>query len=135
PCFDLSAFTRPVISLEHWTNTDASDGAVMQYSFDGGETWHRLGDVASGISWYNRVSIASNPGEQTTASSGWSIADQFDWVTGKHALDILPANRQKIRFRIGFASFTNPEFRDGFAFKHVVIEERNRTVLAENFTT
>ncbi len=135
PCFDLSAFSRPVISLRHWTHTESSDGAVMQYSTDGGDTWERLGDVATGISWYNRVSIASNPGEQTATSSGWSALDQFEWFTGKHALDLPLAERQKIRFRIGFASFTNPENRDGFAFNNVVIEERNRTVLVENFTT
>lgn len=133
PCFDLSSFSRPVISLNHWTDTEPSDGAVLQYSTDGGTTWNRLGDVASGLEWYNKLTIAANPGDQTNLSSGWSTADQEDWVIGKHSLDgIHPRN--KVRFRIAFASFNNPEGRDGFAFNNVLIEERNRTVLVENFT-
>lgn len=135
PCFDLSSFSRPVLSLKHWTDTDFSDGAVVQYSVDGGETWRRLGDVASGLQWYNRPSIASNPGEQTGLTSGWSLVNQNAWVTGKHTLDVVdPSKRNQVRFRIAFSSFANPDGKDGFAFNNVIIEERNRTILAENFT-
>lgn len=135
PCFDLSGFSRPVLSLKHWANTDFSDGAVVQYSVDGGENWTRLGNVASGLDWYNRLTISANPGEQTDLSSGWSTSDQETWATGKHTLDVIPADeRTQVRFRVAFASVTNPEGKDGFAFNNVVIEERNRTVLVENFT-
>lgn len=136
PCFDLSAFSRPVLSLKHWTDTELSDGAVVQYSTDGGETWQRLGDVASGLEWYNRLTISSNPGNQIDLSSGWSISSpqQLEWVTGKHTLDVIPGPRNQVRFRVAFSSFNNLEGRDGFAFNNVVIEERNRTVLVENFT-
>jgi hypothetical protein len=136
PCFDLSSFSRPVISIKHWTDTEPSDGAVLQYSTDGGDTWSRLGDVASGLDWYNRLTISSNPGEQSDLSSGWSLTNQFNWLVGKHTLDVLPVNdRDQVRFRVAFASFNNREQRDGFAFNNVVIEERNRTILIENFTT
>lgn len=137
PCFDLSDFARPVISLQHWTDTETSDGAVLQYSINGGETWERLGSVASGLNWYNRVSISSNPGEQTAESSGWSLTGQHEWLEGKHSLDDLPPNpaREKVRFRIAFASFNNRDKKDGFAFNNLVIEERNRTILVENFTS
>lgn len=135
PCFDLSSFSRPVLSIKHWTDTEPSDGAVMQYSVDGGDTWSRLGDVASGLDWYNRLTISSNPGEQDNLSSGWSLTNQLNWAVGKHSLDVLPVDRSQVRFRIAFASFNNRERRDGFAFNNVVIEERNRTILVENFTT
>jgi len=135
PCFDLSSFTRPVLSIKHWTDTEASDGAVLQYSVDGGSTWVRLGDVASGLEWYNRLTISSNPGSQLELSSGWSLAHQEQWAIGKHTLDVLPPERTKVRFRIAFSSFNNREQKDGFAFNNVVIEERNRTILIENFTT
>ena len=134
PCFDLSAFNRPVISIQHWTDTEPSDGAVLQYSVDGGETWQRLGDVSSGLDWYNRLTISSNPGEQSDLSSGWSLTNQEAWAVGKHTLDVLPAQRSQVRFRVAFSSFNNREGRDGFAFNNVVIEERNRTILVENFT-
>ncbi len=134
PCFDLSTFSRPVLSFKHWTDTEFSDGAVVQFSIDGGETWQRLGSVASGLAWYNRLTISSNPGEQTDLSSGWSLTDQNEWAVGKHTLDVIPGSRTQVRFRIAFSSFTNRESKDGFAFNNVVIEERNRTILAENFT-
>lgn len=141
PCFDLSSFARPVISLDHWTDTPASDGTVLQYSTNGGQTWTTLGsyDLAnaqsSGLEWYNTTLISSEPGGQ---QSGWSRGNQFDWAVGKHTLDVLPTPaataRKQVRFRIAFSSFTNKEGKDGFAFKNVKIEERNRTILVENFT-
>lgn len=134
PCFDLSSFSRPVLSLKHWTDTETSDGAVFQYSTDGGETWERLGGVASGLEWYNRLTISSNPGEQNDLSSGWSNTEQLSWAIGKHTLDVIPQPRTQVRFRVAFASFNNREGRDGFAFNNVLIEERNRTILVENFT-
>lgn len=134
PCFDLSNFSRPVISIKHWTDTETSDGAVLQYSIDGGENWERLGDVATGLAWYNRLTISTNPGEQTDLSSGWSLEDQLAWAEGKHTLDGIPGNRSKVRFRVAFSSFNNRTSRDGFAFNNVIIEDRNRTILVENFT-
>lgn len=134
PCFDLSTFSRPVLSIKHWSNTEGTDGAVLQYSADGGETWQRLGNVASGIDWYNALSIQSNPGSQTGILSGWSTAEQNQWAVGKHTLDVLPTPRNKIRFRVAFSSYKNELGKDGFAFNDVIIEERNRTILVENFT-
>ncbi len=134
PCFDLSGFLRPVISLQHWTSTELSDGAVVQYSVDGGKTWARLGNVNSGLGWYDRQLISSNPGDQPDFSSGWSHSDQRAWMVGKHTLDVIPGDRKQVRFRIAFRSFNNSEQLDGFAFNNVVIEERNRTILVENFT-
>lgn len=131
PCFDLSSFSRPVLSIKHWTDTEPSDGAVLQYSIDGGNTWERLGDVASGLDWYNRITISASPGEQPT---GWSRTSQEAWAVGKHTLDVLPGTRNQVRFRVAFSSFNNREGRDGFAFNNIVIEERNRTILVENFT-
>lgn len=134
PCFNLSSFSRPVLSLKHWADTETSDGAVVQYSVDGGENWERLGEVASGLEWYNRLTIASNPGFQDNLSSGWSYTEQTEFAVGKHTLDMIQ-DRIQVRFRVAFASFTNREQRDGFAFNDFIIEERNRTILVENFTT
>jgi hypothetical protein len=136
PCFDLSSFVRPVLSLKHWADTEQSDGAVLQFSIDGGLSWARLGNVASGLEWYNEVTIQTNPGDQPDLASGWSVSDQLDWAIGKHTLDVIPGTRQQVRFRIAFASgVANLKQRDGFAFNNFVIEERNRTILVENFTT
>lgn len=137
PCFDLTGFDRPVLSLSHWSDTEASDGTTLQYSIDGGETWERLGDIGTGLDWFNRFTISSNPGnvQAGEATTGWSNDAQTAWASGKHSLDdITPAQRAQLRFRIAFGSFNNLEGRDGFAFQDVKIEERNRTILVENFT-
>jgi hypothetical protein len=137
PCFDLTGFERPVLSLSHWSDTEASDGSTLQYSVDGGETWERLGDIGTGLDWFNRFTISSNPGNVQAGESttGWSSETQTDWANGKHSLDgISPSQRAQLRFRVAFGSFNNLEGRDGFAFQNLRIEERNRTILVENFT-
>jgi hypothetical protein len=133
PCLDISSFSRPVISLEYWNNTDLSkDGTVLQYSLNGGSTWHVLGTRTSGLNWFNELGIASQPGEQNQL--GWSGKNQNQWLSGKHSLDGIPViARNKIRLRIAFASDDLDQL-DGFSFSNVKIEERNRLMLFENFT-
>lgn len=138
PCLNIAAFTRPLISLQYWINTPISDGAVLQYSVDGGQSWPTLGSLinnfSSGQNWYNIVGISSGPGGQT--NFGWSKTNMDDWQVAKHSLNVIPGNRQKVRFRLAFSSvnsLSNPSF-DGFAFNDVKVEDRNRTILVENFT-
>jgi hypothetical protein len=131
PCFDLSAYSRPSISVNYRYHTDpGKDGAVLQYSTDGGASWTRLGDLSSGLNWYNEEGISAAPGGQNTY--GWSGTDQEDWQVGKHSLNSV-VGQSKVRFRIAFAS-DEKDTLDGFAFNDVKIEERNRLALIESFT-
>jgi hypothetical protein len=131
PCLDLSAYSRPSISINYRYYTDAGkDGAVMQYSTDGGASWTRLGDLSSGLNWYTEEGISAAPGGQNTF--GWSGTNQEDWQEGKHSLNAV-AGSAKVRFRIAFAS-DDRDTLDGFAFNDVKIEERNRLTLIESFT-
>lgn len=138
PCIDISAFTRPVFSLKYWEDTQVTDGAVLQYSINGGQTWQTLGTLinnfSSGQNWYNAVGISSSPGGQS--NYGWSTRDMTDWLEAKHSLDPISGGRNKVRFRLAFRSVnsSSPPTREGFAFNDVKIEERNRTILVENFT-
>ena len=139
PCFNLNAFTRPVISIKYWVNTPLSDGVVLQSSVNGGATWQTVGNIVNGFSsgqnWFNAVGISSGPGGQS--NYGWSKNDMTNWAVGKHSLDVIPSgSRTKVRFRIAFKSieYLTPPTYDGFAFNDVKIEERNRTILVENFT-
>ncbi len=136
PCFDLSSFELPVVSLDYWSDTQReSDGAVLQYSTDGGLSWQTLGSVQNGIStglnWYNQSGITGAPGGQTLY--GWSRAGDTEWTNARHALDAVPLPRDNVRFRIGFGSNGDTEL-EGFAFKNFTIEERNKIVLMEQFT-
>jgi len=148
PCFDITGFERPVFAMDFIANTGSDsgkDGAVLQVSTDGGLSWKVIGDKNSGLNWYNTIGVSgSAPGEQSVVAwSGdlWTTnIDKTDsiWLQAKHTLNlpenVLPsAKRNKVRFRIAFASNGDTEF-EGVAFNNVHIEDRNRIMLVENFT-
>jgi len=149
PCFNLTGLSKPVLSIDYWSDTRSGlDGAFLQFSTDGGATWQLLGARNTGIQWYNAIgisSVGSAPGNPLAL--GWSFEQQpiqNNWLEAKHTLEAIPlAARTNVRFRIRFTS--NPDFPksslidanrlvDGFAFRNVKIESRNRTILSENFT-
>ncbi|MCZ8353551.1 MAG: Ig-like domain-containing protein [Cyclobacteriaceae bacterium] len=149
PCFNLNGLSKPVLSIDYWSDTRSGlDGAFLQFSTDGGATWQLLGARNTGIQWYNAIgisSVGSAPGNPLAL--GWSFeqpATQNSWLEAKHSIEEIPAgSRSNVRFRIRFTS--NPDtpksslvdenrLVDGFAFRNVKIESRNRTILSENFT-
>src|SRR5690606_24543763 len=57
PCFNLSELSRPMISLDYISDADINDGAVLQFSIDGGNNWTTVGNnlggnKAPGINWF-----------------------------------------------------------------------------------
>jgi hypothetical protein len=135
PCFNLSAFDKPTLSIKYWIETEAKDGAVLQYSTNGGVNWQIVGTPTSGRNWFNAQStISASPGGQSLY--GWAGRSQEDWLVGKHSLSDIPGFKNpstQVRLRIAFAS-DNSVQSDGFAFTDVRIEERNRLTLVESFT-
>ncbi len=146
PCFDMTQIGRPVISFDHWGNTDqGSDGVYMEVSTDGGLTWQILGGLNTGLNWYNRIAIngltVQNSVGQSVFQVGWSgdtqdVNESDGWTPSKFSLDNF-TSFAKVRFRYVFGS--NPDnpagsILDGFAMDDFAIESRNRTILAENFT-
>ena len=71
PCLDLTGIERPMMSLNYWSHSQENfDGAVVQYSTNGGATWKTIGDAEKrGINWYNSKNIPGSPGGQ----------DNFAW--------------------------------------------------------
>ncbi len=130
PCFDLTGFSRPLISIQYLNDTQPSrDGAVLEYSTNSGLTWIKLGDPLTGIEWYNKnlVNALGN-------IFGWSEKGVNTFKEGFHSLSEIPlANRNNVRIRIKFASDQDTE-GEGFAFNNVNIVEKNRLMLIENFT-
>jgi hypothetical protein len=141
PCFDLSDpdLTRPLISLDYISNTRevGYDGAVLEYSVNGGVSWVPLGNTSTGIGWYNNNGFTGSI-VGATNTFGWSgnlfnvVNGLPEWLEARHKLDgITPKNN--LRFRIAFGSNSDAEL-SGFAFTNLKIENRNRLVLIENFT-
>jgi hypothetical protein len=151
PCLNLTNIKRPMVSIDYWADLeDQRDGAVLQYSINGGVDWYVVGNVSdAGINWYNRSALSSDPGRQITGQIGWTgvqgggwTAIQNGWKTARFNLDMIPvAERDEVIFRIAFGSDNNnilPDGRflpyEGFAFDNIFIGEKQRNVLVEHFT-
>jgi hypothetical protein len=147
PCFNLTELKRPMISLDYWSDVEKNrDGAVLQYSIDGGFNWELIGPIPGqserdeGINWYNSQGIVGKPGNQRSAGDyGWS--DRTDeWRNARFNLDMVePTKRDQVRLRLAFGSEddndnSNGKF-DGFAFDNVFVGDKTRNVLVEHFTS
>ncbi len=131
PCMNIENISRPVLTLDMMADIEkGADGAALQYSTDGA-TWSNLGLVSSGKNWYNDNGIPFGNGA-TQAWSGSLASPTKSWLEAKHVLNEIPV-RSKVRFRVAFYSDIRKPM-EGFAFRNVRIEPRNRTMLAENFT-
>jgi len=144
PCFDLTQISRPMVYLDYFSDTELNlDGAVMQYSIDGGINWRIVGppegqpDRDEGINWFNGIGITSNPGLQPIGQYGWT--NKLGGAkNARFRLDIVPpADRDQVRLRIAFSSNSDNSpgsTFDGFAFDNVFVGEKKRNVLVEHFT-
>ena len=145
PCFDLRNLKRPMISLDYWVDAEKNiDGAVVEYSTDGGLNWKLVGPLAGevqrdqGINWYDpNATIVSNPGQQLIGQYGWTDKST-GWKNGRFNLDMVNASqRSQVRIRVAFSSNAkNPagDTYDGFAFDNVYVGDKMRNVLVEHFT-
>ena len=145
PCFNLSQLNRPMVSLDYFSDSETNlDGAVLQYSINGGFNWIIVGPPAGqpsrdeGINWFNGTGIFSNPGSQPIGNYGWT-GKQGAWKNARFNLDMVPkANRNQVRLRIAFSSNDGNapgNTFDGFAFDNFFVGEKKRNVLVEHFTT
>ena len=143
PCFDLTQLKRPMVALDYFSDSQNNvDGAVLQYSIDGGAKWTIVGPDAGlpnrdeGVEWFNATGISSNPGSQPIGNYGWS-GPNSGWKRARFNLDMVPVSeRDQVRLRIAFSSNDgNPEVYDGFAFDNFFVGEKKRNVLVEHFTT
>ncbi len=126
PCFDLSGMTNPWVGLNIWWETDqGSDGAVLEYSLDGGATWAEVGSFPDPFNWYNNFNInalnsVGGSGDGWTGRSGGNGGSE-GYVFAKHDLDSISA-QTSVRFRVHFASDFFGQF-DGIAFDDFSIAE------------
>lgn len=151
PCFDMSSsgLTKPIINFDYVSDTWLkNDGSYMEYSYDNGQTWSVLGTKDKGLNWYEDNFILGlqttilpigNPIGQALNQQGWD-GDSKTWVTAAYSLsESIPAAGAKIlrlRFVFGSNKTADPSNKkyEGFGIDKVVIQNSNRTVLAESFT-
>jgi hypothetical protein len=132
PCFDFTSMSNPAVAFDIWWDIESgfffgpTDGAIMQYSLDGGSSWTRVGNFGEPINWYNYSDIGSAPGDEPFPAPGWSgntgSGDgSFTWIRAQHNLDGL-AGLSSVRLRIAFASDGFGNF-DGIAFDNFGIQD------------
>ncbi len=133
PCFDFTASQRPMMKIQYWNETAGGrTGAVLQASTDKGNSWFRIGNLETGLEWYNSDPIIGNPGQQPFDRIGWS-GNTGEFVDSRHQLDDL-RQRDDVLLRIAFGADTAAAQLDGFAFGDIWIGERTKKVLMEHFT-
>jgi len=120
----MSGLTNPIVKMRIWWEAENSwDGAVLQYTTDGGATWQNVGHYKTGVNWYNDTTINGNPGGQQVGWTGTaSNIGSKGWVTAQHTLKFL-AGGPRVRFRMAFGSDGSIQY-DGVAFDDFVIKER-----------
>jgi hypothetical protein len=139
PCFDLSGFDRPMVSLAIKRSLDYNeDGAVLQYTIDNQATWNNVGDVNDGgINWYNSDRVIKEIDNTKTGWTGDIIPGEDDeWNEAAHGVDEV-AGESQVRFRVVYGTLGDPPrtpTNDGFAFDDFSIRQRNRLSVLEYFS-
>lgn len=146
PCFDFTGLVNPIIQFKlFWDTESAVDGALLEYSTNGGASWSVVGNNNSnanclGLNWYNSGSISS-----LVNSSGWSGSTGIaggqcasgngsgNWLTAMHNLKFL-AGIPSVIFRFRFASNSSCNSYNGFAVDDVEIMEAPPNTADFSFT-
>ncbi|HRN78630.1 MAG TPA: PKD domain-containing protein, partial [Ferruginibacter sp.] len=135
PCFNFTTLSNPQISFKVFWETERNfDGAILEYSTNGGSSWTALGSDqsnanCSGENWHNNPSI-----RYLGFTTGWAGTIKPTsgpclggggtgvWLTAKHTLSML-AGQPSVRFRFRFGAGTTCNVYDGFAFDDFKIQE------------
>ncbi|WP_207493447.1 gliding motility-associated C-terminal domain-containing protein [Aridibaculum aurantiacum] len=125
PCYDFSTLTLPVVSFSiFWETENRWDGASLQYSIDGGNTWVRAGSVNDSSkceteNWFNHPNINGvghgwSGSIKPTSGSCLGGGGSGEWVKAQNTFPAL-AGRSSVRFRFTFTAGTTCNNFDGFA--------------------
>lgn len=113
PCIDFSNLTEdPRLLFSLWFDGEACcDEAWVESSFDGGETWSKVGTSGTGLNWYNDA--ANQWWDGTGGFTGWVSA--FNTLTGA-------AGQEDVRIRFVFSSDGSVN-REGMGIDNIFIAE------------
>lgn len=120
PVYDFSQTPADMwVGMRIWWETEGGkDGAILEFSIDGGSYWVRLGTLGSGVNWYNTPHIA---GLGNINRPGWSGAStdlvpkgSGGWVFARHLLPQIVYGSSAVRFRFVFGANSSVQ-KEGFA--------------------
>lgn len=122
PCFDLTGLNTPWVGLDIWWNAETSyDGAALQVSDDGGQTWTTVGALGDPYNWYTDAAINGNPGGQASGWTGWVPDNNGSdgYVRAVHNVQNV-ANATDVVFRVAFGTDLSVT-SDGVAFDNFTV--------------
>lgn len=112
--FNLAGLENLVVAFNLWFDMETDyDGAVMQYSLDGGSTWITLGAQGQGTNWYN-ASALFGPGAGGQNLQHWNGGGSFGSLGWVEAIwfDLNALQGQEnVLFRVAIGS--DDIFQDG----------------------
>jgi hypothetical protein len=114
-CYDLVSPDSLLFEMKLWINSEeGKDGAAIEYSVDGGNTWGFLNSNINGYNWnwYN-TTVTS------LGTPGWSSITP-GWKTVRQVLPTFLNDEPKVKFRVKWASDADNSYR-GVAFDDVKI--------------
>jgi len=121
PCFDFSSYQNVSMKIDVWYQTSpAFDGARIEASINGGNSWFVIGGNNEPTNWYNAMMTDTS---WTGSSNGW--------LTAQHPLNFLGGQnnvRLKVVYKTGMMSFQTAE---GFGFDNILIYECNNMPTAD----
>ncbi len=129
PCFNLSGMTNPTLSfslaldLEDCGVAGLCDGAWVEYSTDGGNSWTKLGISGQGTNWYNK---------NYSGNHVWSQQDYTRWHVATSALPTTNNSSLRLRFVVDSDDGVN---RDGLAIDDIHIYDNNYGIYEGATTT
>ncbi|NJN33143.1 MAG: T9SS type A sorting domain-containing protein [Saprospiraceae bacterium] len=118
PCFDFSGLnTDPRISFALSVHTEARvDGAWLELSDNGGQTWRKIGSQNDGVNWYNDSKINTN-------FAFWTGTNRVNWEIAQNILT-QAARKDRVRVRFAFTSDAkNEALFDGIAVDNLIVSE------------
>lgn len=98
-CYDLTHDPDLIIELKYWLEADeGKDGMNIQYTADGGNSWHIINATSygTGWGWFTEPVVALGARGWTRNTAGW-----------KKVKETLPApliTQQKVQFRVFWSS-------------------------------
>lgn len=113
PCFDIAGLGKPMLSFSLATDIEEPkdgqlfDAAYIEYSFDEGGNWHKLGASLNGTNWYNDAT-----------HKAWAKRNEHYWHVASYELPYLAGRNVSLRFV--FNSDNGTEF-DGIAIDDIHI--------------
>lgn len=118
PCFDFTSLTvDPRISFAlNYHSENRLDGGWLEGSTNGGQTWTRIGQRATGVNWYNDTitSIARGVWTGPTAGLGWKPAQNT--LAGF-------AGKPNCRFRFVFRSDGSVNATGGLPYGGIAVDD------------